>query len=163
MRVVLAVVSALIAWASLGIAYADPPVRNEATVLGHVTIDKDDSSVGYVHARYTCQPSTLAPAHLWVSVKQAEDGSADPALLEEGSGSGNVAATWLQSHPAEVECDGRNHVQVFEVNTLEELPEEFGGGTVGYGELVRGEGYVQFCLITGDETFIFDMQFQTVK
>lgn len=143
-------------------AGAAPPVRNEAKVISHVTIDKSDPSVGYVRARYTCQPSE-EPAHLWVSVKQMEDGSADPDLLEEESGFGNIADIWLQSHPVDVQCDGKSHVQVFRIDTLEEIPPEFGGGTVGYGELVRGQGYVQFCLFTGDGDFIFDMNFQDVK
>ena len=59
-------------------ASAKPPVRNEATVLSHVTIDKGDPSVGYVRARYTCQPGPDAP-HLWVSVKQNASATVDPA------------------------------------------------------------------------------------
>ena len=141
---------------------AAPPVRNEATVISHVQIDKNDPSVGYVRVRYTCEPSAQ-PAHLWVSVKQTADGHADPALLNEGSGFGNIAATWLQSHPTTILCDGKNHVQVFEVNTLEQAPPEIGGGSIGYGSLVPGQGYVQFCLFTGEGTFVADMQFQKVK
>lgn len=71
---------------------AAPPVRNEATVISHVEIDKNDPSVGYVRVRYTCEPSAQL-AHLWVSVKQTDNGIADPALLNEGSGFGNIAAT----------------------------------------------------------------------
>jgi hypothetical protein len=157
-----AAVSALLGLAAVAPTLAAPPVRNEATVISHVTIDKDDPSIGYVRARYTCQPST-EPAHLWVSVKQMADGSADPALTEEGTGFGGVADIWLQSHPTTVQCDGKPHVQVFEVNTLESLPPEEGGGAVGHGELVRGSAYVQFCLFTGDGDFISDMNFQSVK
>jgi hypothetical protein len=143
-------------------AQAAPPTRNEATVISHVTIDKSDPTVGYVRARYTCQPDI---DHLWVSVKQNANATADPALTQEGSGFGHVSTTWVQSHPASLQCDGKNHVQVFKVDTTEQIPPEFGGGTVGYGQLIRGQGYVQFCLTssTNEELFIADMNFQTVK
>jgi hypothetical protein len=143
---------------------AAPPARNEATVISHVTIDKNDSSVGYVRARYTCQPEHQASIHLWVSVKQDEQATANPLLLEEGSASSPVTTTWVQSHPSdEVTCDGKNHVQVFEVNTLE--PNFFSGvGTIGHGNLERGTGYVQFCLINENTgLFVADMNFQKVK
>ena len=143
-------------------ASAAPPVRNQATVLSHVTIDNRDPSVGYVKAQYTCQPGPDVP-HLWVSVKQNASATADPALTTEGSGFGHVSTTWVQSHPVNVRCDGKNHVQDFRVDTTEVIPDEFGGGTVGYGALKRGQGYVQFCLFAGDGAFIFDMQFQSVK
>ena len=143
-------------------ASAAPPVRNQATVLSHVTIDKRDPSVGYVKAQYTCQPGPDVP-HLWVSVKQNASATADDALTTEGSGFGHVSTTWVQSHPVNVRCDGKNHVQDFRVDTTEVLAPEDGGGTVGYGALKRGQGYVQFCLFAGDGAFIFDMQFQSVK
>ena len=151
--------------ATLAPANAAPPARNEATVISHVTIDKNDPSVGYVRARYTCQPEHQASIHLWVSVKQDQQATANPLLLQEGSASNPITTTWVQSHPSdEVTCDGKNHVQVFEVNTLEQAPPEFGGGTVGHGQLVRGTGYVQFCLLTEDTgLFVADMNFQKVK
>lgn len=49
------------------------------------------------------------------------------------------------------------------MNTQEQAPPELGGGTIGYGSLVPGQGYVQFCLFTGEGTFVADMQFQKVK
>jgi hypothetical protein len=113
------------------------PARNQATVISHVTIDKHDPTVGYVRARYTCQPEI---DHLWVSVKQNADATADPALTQDGSGFGHISTTWLQAHPADLRCDGKNHVQTFKVDTTEEIPPEFGGGSVGYGHLVRGQG-----------------------
>ena len=89
----------------------------------------------------------------------------DPPARVTGSGFGGIATTWVQSHPYDLQCDGKNHVQVFRVDTAEVIPPEFGGGTVGYGELIRGEGYVQFCLTSGanEERFIADMNFQKVK
>jgi hypothetical protein len=40
-------------------------------------------------------------------------------------------------------------------------PPELGGGTIGYGQLLRGQGYVQFCLTSSsnEELFIADMNF----
>jgi hypothetical protein len=144
-------------------ADAAKPAENQATVISHVTIDRSNPTVGYVRARYTCQPEFN---HLWVSVKQDATGTADPALTTEGSGFGHISTTWVQSHPTDLQCDGKNHVQVFQVDTTEAVPPEFGGGTVGYGSLIRGQGYVQFCLTGGTETdplFLADMNFQQVK
>lgn len=90
--------------------------------------------------------------------------TADPGLTGEGSGFGYAATRWLQSHPTDFRGDGKTHVQTFEVNTTEPIPPEFGGGTVGYGQLDRGQGYVQFCLTTSNEdVLIADMNFQAVK
>ncbi len=90
--------------------------------------------------------------------------TADPGLTGEGSGFGHAATRWLQSHPTDFRGDGKTHVQTFEVNTTEPIPPEFGGGTVGYGQLGRGQGYVQFCLTTSNEdVLIADMNFQAVK
>jgi hypothetical protein len=143
-------------------AHAAPPVRNEATVISHVTIDKTNPAVGYVRARYTCQPEI---DHLWVSVKQNAAATVDPALTQEGSGFGHISTTWVQAHPATLQCDGKNHVQVFQVDTTEQIPPEFGGGTAGYGELHRGQGYVQFCLTssTNEDLLVADQNFQQVK
>ncbi len=154
--------SALALVGMVGTPAAAAPAPNQATVLGPVTIDKNDPGIGYVRARYTCQPEV---DHLWVSVKQMDDGSADPALVGEGSGFGGISDIWLQAHPADLVCDGKNHVQVFQVDTTEMIPPEFGGGTVGYGELVRGQGYVQFCLTSSadEELLVFDMTFHQVK
>jgi hypothetical protein len=143
-------------------AHAARPALDEATVIGHVRIDKHNPAIGYVRARYTCQPHI---DHLWVSVKQNADATVDPALTEEGSGFGHGAAAWVQAHPQTLRCDGRNHVDVFQVDTTEPAPPEFGGGTIGYGALQRGYGYVQFCLTSSadEELLIADQNFQKVK
>jgi hypothetical protein len=143
-------------------AHAANASTGAAEVISHVTIDKGDPSIGYVQARYSCPPEV---DHLWVSVKQNADATADPQLIKEGSGFGHTATTWLQSHPTSLQCDGKNHVQTFQVNTTEQLPPEWGGGTVGYGQLKRGQGYVQFCLVstTNETLFISDSGFRQVK
>lgn len=155
--------AALVPFAPLGaVAHAAPapaPV-NTATVISHVTIDKSDPSVGYVQARYTCQPQV---DHLWVSVKQNAGATADPELAQEGSGFEHGATTWLQSHPVNMQCDGKNHVQTFRVDTTEYSP--WAGETVGYGQLSRGQAYVQFCLVstTDESLFVSDQGFHDVK
>lgn len=143
-------------------AHAAPQPQTTAEVISHVTIDRNDPSVGYVLARYSCSPEV---DHLWVSVKQNADATADPQLADEGSGFGHTATTWVQSHPVTLQCDGKNHVQTFEVNTTEQQPPEWGGGTVGYGQLQRGYGYVQFCLVssTNESLFVSDSGFRQVK
>jgi hypothetical protein len=145
-----------------GTAHAAPAGSNTATVISHVTINKDNPAVGSVRAQYSCQPGI---DHLWVSVKQNATATADTDLLQEGSGFEHVATAWLQSHPTGIQCDGKTHVQTFEITTTEQIPPEFGGGTIGYGELQRGQGYVQFCLTSSanDDLLIADMNFQTVK
>jgi hypothetical protein len=158
--VVAAAVLPFVAFA--GPAQAAPAGSSKATVISHVTINKDNPAIGSVRAQYSCQPGI---DHLWVSVKQNADATADPDLLHEGSGFEHVATTWVQSHPSGIRCDGKTHVQTFEVNTTEQIPPEFGGGTVGYGELQRGQGYVQFCLTSSaqENLLIADMNFQVVK
>ena len=50
----------------------------------------------------------------------------------------------------------KSHVRVFRVDTTE---------GAGQGELVRGQGYVQFCLTSeaNEDLLIFDMTFHQVK
>ena len=111
----------------------------KAVVLGHVRIDAEDPSIAEVTARYTCPAG--GEAHLWVSVKQVADGRPDRALKEEGSSS--LSNAWLQRHPGldEFQCDGTWHTGTYQIDTVTEF---------GWGALVPGQVYVQFCL-TGPE------------
>jgi len=155
--------AAVAACSLVGGALADTG-RTDAQVVGAVRIDPTDPSVAYVTARYSCQagrPGSTAAAHLFVSVKQAADGSADPALMAENVGFGGLAAAWSQSHPtSQVICDGKVHVQTFPVH---QGPDEDSGFPTGYGELARGWGYVQFCLFGGDGTYNASQIFQRVQ
>ena len=155
--------AAIAACAFVGGALADTG-NTVAQVVGAVRIDPLDPSVGYVTARYSCQPgapgSTTA-AHLFVSVKQSADRTADTALTSEGTGFGGLAAAWSQSHPtAQVVCDGKVHVQTF---TIHQGLDEESGQPTGYGQLARGWGYVQFCLFGGDGTYAASQIFQRVQ
>jgi hypothetical protein len=151
---------ALVSIAVAGSAGAATKAEPTAQVVGKVKINNDGT--GSVKAHYICS-GDAEDWHLWVSAKQAEDGSFNPAVGEEGSGFGGVADIWLQSHPVDFTCDGSWHTQTFEINTEEEIPEEFGGGTVGRGELVPGQAWVQFCLINeSDGLFLIDQSWRTV-
>jgi hypothetical protein len=137
-----------------------PKASTNWAQIMNVKISNNDPSVGYVRARYSCNSDIN---HLWVSIKQNESATDDKRLLTDGSGFGHIATTWVQSHPsADLHCDGTSHVQTFRVNTKEKVPPEFGGGTVGYGALKPGMGYVQFCL-TGPNAFAADMSFHDVS
>lgn len=126
-------------------AVAAPPAASEAHLLGVVSYDAADPHVGYVHARYRCNYDT---PHLWVSVKQNDARTADPALDSEGSGGFGQATTWLDSHRFAVDCDGKWHTDKFVVDQLEP---NWNGGGVKPGALADGEAWVQFCLTGGNE------------
>lgn len=113
-------------------AGATPQGKTQAQVVGPVQLNGDGTAS--VTARYICQPEF---DHLWVSAKQVEDREPDPAL--QGEGSSEVSAAWWQSHPVDFSCDGMWHTQTFTIDTTEQ----------GFGELERGQAWVQFCLTGG--------------
>lgn len=127
---------------SLASAGAVPAEKAQAEILGPVTLNEDGSAT--VTARYIC-PSGI---HLWVSAKQVADGQPDPRLREEGSS--QISSGWLQSHPATgaYTCDGTWHVDQFNVDT--DFDPENGGG---FGTMVPGQAWVQFCLIGDNFSF----------
>ena len=109
---------------------AAPQPTTEADIIGVVKVDRTDPTVGYVKARYRCS----GEGALWVSVKQSADRTADPLLAApESSG---YAAAMSHSHRNPVTCNGKWQVGTFTVDQVE----------WGFGELAKGEGYVQFCL-----------------
>ena len=149
-------VAALAAAAVLGTA--------APTLAAHTSATTTATLVGVVHqtspttatlmARYVCtgDPSQV---HLWISVKQTADRTADPALAEEGSGSRQIAAAWSQSHAGVAVCDGKHHTAKFTVDQLEQ----------GYGTLARGWAWVQFCLFdaTTPGAPVSDMEFVRLR
>jgi hypothetical protein len=123
-----------------------------ASIDGNVRIDPNDPSVAYVTGRYICQGGE--ESHLWVSVKQAADGRPDPALREESSS--QIASAWVQAHPVPGEdfsCDGAWHTQTFTVDTQEQ----------GFGQLERGQAWVQFCLFGADGQAASEQRFAAVR
>jgi hypothetical protein len=117
------------------------PPATKAKVVGTVKIDKKDPSIGYVLAQYRCtvKDPVNDPAHLWVSVKQSQSGKKDKAIEAEGSGGGQVAKRWADSHRNPVVCDGKTRTSRFTVDQVE-------GKAGAYGTLVKGQAWVQFCL-----------------
>jgi hypothetical protein len=142
-RIVLAVLlCSVVALSAAGLATARGPIGpTVADVIGPVRIDPSDPTVGYVTALYACNGGQTDQTHLWVSVKQNADRTVDQALTQEGSS--QVAAAWSQSHPTDITCDGRFHIQTFRVDHAEQ----------GFGALANGFGYVQFCLFGGDGVY----------
>jgi hypothetical protein len=134
-------ISALAVLSVAGPAAAKPaPKPTFDKLVGIVKIDPRDPGVATVHAIYRCRVADPVndPAHLWVSVKQNDAGTRDPALEQEGSGFGGTAARWEDSHRNPVKCDGRIHVGRFTVDQLEDK--------TSYGTLTDGKAWVQFCL-----------------
>ena len=118
-------------------AGADLSTKAQAQVIG--TVVTHDDGTASVTARYVCPEGF----HLWVSAKQSADGQPDQAL--RGEGSSQVSAAWLQSHPdpSTFTCDGTWHVGTYTIDIAEQ----------GFGELVDGQAWVQFCLV-GEQAFI---------
>ena len=136
-----------------GIASATPSGKLDSQVIGNVSIDSSDPTVGYVTARYICEGGP--GAHVWVSVKQAASRLPEHWLTEEGSGA--AAAAWSSSHRNAVVCDGTWQVGTFTVDRVE----------FGQGQLEPGQGWVQFCVIPADapdeSVITWSMRFAAVK
>lgn len=133
MRIALAGL-ALVLVASLGgvsTAGAAPKGESVARVIGKVKTNDDGTAT--VKAQYVCPAGDNW--HLWVSAKQVEGGERNPALEEEGSS--QISDAWLQSHPGRFTCNGKWQTDKFKIDTEEQ----------GFGELERGEAWVQFCVI----------------
>jgi hypothetical protein len=131
----LAISGLLAAGAAATPAYADSPRTSSDQIVGVVHLI--DGETAQVQARYSCT-GTPDQLHLWVSVKQSANGTADPGLAEEGTGYGQKAIAWSQGHGAvsNLVCDGHTHVSLFTVDRSE----------YGYGTLQKGDAYVQFCM-----------------
>ena len=133
-----------------------------ADIISHVKLQKDGTAT--VRARYMCESSQ----HLWVSAKQNEDASVDPAL--EGEGSSSAATAWMDTNDwvtvegeafpvssgdEQLVCDGRTHSQSIEID----VPNAPWGS---WDALQRGMAWVQWCII-GETEFVTDQRWATVK
>jgi hypothetical protein len=154
--------SSLFASATFGLAVAAPvaaepaPKQTTAQVIGTVRIDSKNPTIATVHARYLCS-GTPEQVHLWVSVKQTADRTADPRLSQEGSST--IAAAWSDSHRDPVTCDGKWHTDTFTVDQLER------GTPNTFGPLAKGKAWVQFCLFDATTTTepISSMEFVNIN
>ena len=132
-----AAAAALLVSATAASAAPTPTAHIVGPVFTH-----DGGTTATVTASYRC----FQPTHLWVSAKQMNSGSRDPALELEGSSA--YADSYLQQHPTTLNCDGRLHVQAFTVDKTEVVP--WSPDPVGKGALGRGWAWVQFCMTTED-------------
>jgi hypothetical protein len=137
------------------VALADPTSSHSggayANQIGTVKIDANDPTVAYVTGKYSCPPSAV-PAHLFVSVKQVAGGKPDSRLKGEGSSGLTLAGgAWLFRHPApsEFTCDGMWHTGTWKISSYHPSgdPDSYGG----WGSLVTGQVYVQFCWDSPDD------------
>jgi len=150
------ILAALAGFAVLGTAgpalAAPPAPQTTAQLVG--VVHQTGATTAEVMARYTCT-GTADQLHLWVSVKQSADRTADPILATGGSS--QVSAAWSQSHAGvlNLHCDGMNHVGTFTVDQTEQ----------GFGTLAKGEAWVQFCLFdaTTPNGPVSDMEFMHVR
>jgi hypothetical protein len=151
------IVAALAGFVVLGtagpaLAASGHPSVTMAQLVG--VVHQTGPTTAEVTARYTCT-GTSDQLHLWVSVKQSADRTADPDLATEGSS--QVAAAWSQSHTGVLllTCDGTNHVASFSVDH----------GEQGFGTLAKGEAWVQFCLFDSTTPIepVSDMEFMHVR
>jgi hypothetical protein len=141
---------------AIGTAGAAPKADPTATLVGKVKNNKDGTAT--VKARYLCPRGE--DWHLWVSAKQSADGSRAENLTNEAGFSG-IAATWLQQHPTNFRCDGKWHTQKFLIDKTEPGP---GGQPIGRGNLVSGDAWVQFCLISEEAgLFLIDEGWKKVR
>ena len=150
-RLALAVAALLLVGSLVATATASGPKKEPfAKAVGKVKRHKNGTAT--VKARYLCPRGPNW--HLWVSAKQAAGGKRDEAITHEGAGSGHVPAAWLQSHPVTFKCNGKRHTQKFRIDTEEQ----------GYGKLVKGHAWVQFCLIDEpNEVFLIDQHWSKVR
>jgi hypothetical protein len=151
LAVSLAIAALAVALAST--ALADPTSTHSggafANQIGNVKIDPNDPTTAYVTGNYNC-PASPGGAHLFVSVKQVAGGKPDSGLKGEGSSGLTVdGGAWLFRHPAQSEmtCDGTWHTGTWRINSHPDFPDNYGG----WGSLVPGQVYVQFCWDSPDE------------
>jgi hypothetical protein len=158
---------AVTATALLGAAPGSALAAQEpfAKVISHVKLSKDGTAT--VRARYMCESST----HLWVSAKQAADGSVVRTLEDEGSSS--AAAAWMDTNDwvtvgedtfpvssgdEQLDCDGRTHSRSI---TIDVTNAPWGS----WDALRAGMAWVQWCIIEEAENgeFISDQRWVSVK
>jgi hypothetical protein len=142
----------LIAVAVTALVGAASASANDSFVFGDATVKSAihvRGDVATVRVRYSCDVGT----HIWVSAKQNDSATIDPAVAAEGSGFGGAATAWWQSHRGSFTCDGKRRTSVFEIDTV-----EFGSR----GELHSGWAWFQFCVTTDEDLDAVVMQWVPV-
>ena len=123
-------------------------------------VDYADPQVAWVHnvkatadsatliAKYRCWGGNEG-THLWVSLKQGGgiSGPADELAAQEGTSA--IAASWYDSHPEGVVCNGTWQIQQFTVYREMGIP---GYHPEAWESLVAGPAFLQFCLFDSTAT-----------
>jgi hypothetical protein len=148
--------AATLAVTAASVALADPTSSHSgganAVQIGVVKIDPNDASVAWVTGRYTC-PKTIGDVHLFVSAKQVAGGKPDSGL--KGPHSSELTkdgGAWLFRHQAQstITCDGTWHTNIWRIDSDHSAPND-PDGYGGWGSLVPGTVYLQFCWDSPDE------------
>jgi hypothetical protein len=141
-----------IAAAAVGLAAA---LAGPAAAAGASQPDYANPQVEWVHnvkatpdsatliAKYRCWGGNEG-THLWVSLKQGGGITGQPAdELAQQEGTSGLAASWYDSHPDGVVCDGTWQIQHFTVYRELGIP---GYHPDAWEPLVAGPAFLQFCL-----------------
>jgi len=140
--------------ALLAAAMAVPALATATTSAQAAQVTYSNPKVAWVHnvkatadsatlvAKYRCSGGDEG-THLWVSLKQGGGitGSADDLAAQEGTS--GLAASWYDSHPEGVHCNGHWQVQRFTVNREMGIP---GYHPAPWKSLQKGPAFLQFCL-----------------
>jgi hypothetical protein len=94
-------------------------------------------------AKYRCWGGTEG-THLWVSLKQGSEITGKSIdELTELQGTSALAASWYDSHPTNVVCNGTWQIQEFSVARVMGIP---GYHPTAWAPLTDGPAFLQFCL-----------------
>ncbi len=128
--------------AGAAVSHASPVEGSDRTLVESFESDiktKDHGKKATLKVKYSCSEGDA----LWVSAKQTATGEKDKALKKEGWS--ETSAAWLQSHRNPFTCDGDTHTEKFTIDKVEDGSK---------GKLVKGEAWVQFCVVLGGENLV---------
>jgi hypothetical protein len=103
-------------------------------------------------AKYRCWGGNEG-THLWVSLKQG--GGIDDLMglsqeeLGQVEGTSAIAASWYESHPTNVVCNGKWQIQEFTVARVMGIPDYHPDP---WEPLTDGPAFLQFCLFDSTNT-----------
>jgi hypothetical protein len=137
-------------WAALtGPAYAAKvDYANPRVAWVHNVKATADSAT--LTAKYRCWGGNEG-THLWVSLKQGGGISGPADELAQQEGTSLLAASWYDSHPEGVVCNGKWQIQRFTVYREMGIPDYHPDP---WQPLTKGPAFLQFCLFdsTADPT-----------
>ncbi|RZS89602.1 hypothetical protein EV189_1370 [Motilibacter rhizosphaerae] len=119
---------------------AEPTYRPPEVQWVHTVHATADSAT--LRARYRCYGGNEG-THLWVSLKQGGGIQGDAMALAMQEGTSAIAASWYDSHPDQVVCNGRFNTLTYTVNREHGIP---GYHPDDWAPLQKGPAFLQFCL-----------------